>query len=140
MVDKLEEGLKLQAKYYDGEFYPATVVTISESQKRAKKPVKVHFVGYPDTDDAWLGLDGLKSKRLPKDAGKAKAKAKAKAKDTDKPKRKMNWEKPLRVKVGEEIPDVSLDKGFPPEKVNLKEFCKGKKVVLVGLPGAFTPT
>jgi len=44
------------------------------------------------------------------------------------------------VKVGDAIPDVSLDKGFPPEKVALSEFCKGKKVVLVGLPGAFTPT
>eukprot|EP00971_Amphidinium_carterae_P213959 4246184-Amphidinium_carterae.1 len=44
------------------------------------------------------------------------------------------------VKVGDAIPDVSLDLGFPPEPFKLKEFCKGKKVVLVGLPGAFTPT
>mmetsp|Transcript_2563 Transcript_2563/g.4397 ORF Transcript_2563/g.4397 Transcript_2563/m.4397 type:complete len:125 (-) Transcript_2563:631-1005(-) len=44
------------------------------------------------------------------------------------------------VKVGDPIPDVSLDNGFPPEPFPLKEFCKGKKVVLVGLPGAFTPT
>mmetsp|Transcript_21838 Transcript_21838/g.44736 ORF Transcript_21838/g.44736 Transcript_21838/m.44736 type:complete len:139 (+) Transcript_21838:67-483(+) len=44
------------------------------------------------------------------------------------------------VKVGDTIPDVSLDKGFPPSKVSLKEACAGKKVVLVGLPGAFTPT
>jgi len=42
--------------------------------------------------------------------------------------------------VGDAIPDVGLDKGFPPEKVMMGEFCKGKKVVLVGLPGAFTPT
>jgi len=48
--------------------------------------------------------------------------------------------KPPKVSVGDEIPDVELDQGFPPEKVNIKEFCKGKKVVLVGLPGAFTPT
>jgi len=44
------------------------------------------------------------------------------------------------VKVGDLIPDVSLDLGFPPEKVNIREFSKGKKIVLVGLPGAFTPT
>jgi peroxiredoxin len=44
------------------------------------------------------------------------------------------------IKVGDMIPDVSLDKGFPPEKVSLKEETKGKKIVLVGLPGAFTPT
>jgi len=45
-----------------------------------------------------------------------------------------------KVAAGEAIPDISLDLGFPPEKFGLKEFCKGKKVVLVGLPGAFTPT
>jgi len=45
-----------------------------------------------------------------------------------------------KVKVGDLIPDVSLDSGFPPEKVSLRELTKGRKVVLVGLPGAFTPT
>lgn len=48
--------------------------------------------------------------------------------------------KPPKVKIGDAIPEVELDKGFPPEKVALKDLCKGKKVVLVGLPGAFTPT
>ena len=33
-----------------------------------------------------------------------------------------------------------LDLGFPPEKVNLAQRVAGKKVILVGLPGAFTPT
>lgn len=46
-----------------------------------------------------------------------------------------------KVKVGDRVPaGVALDKGFPPSKVVLEEFCKGKKIVLVGLPGAFTPT
>jgi len=44
------------------------------------------------------------------------------------------------VVVGDSVPAVALHKGFPPEKVPLADFCKGKKVVLVGLPGAFTPT
>jgi peroxiredoxin len=44
------------------------------------------------------------------------------------------------IKVGDSIPNVGLDLGFPPEKVMLGDFCKGKKVVVVGLPGAFTPT
>lgn len=48
--------------------------------------------------------------------------------------------KPPKVKCGDVIPEVELDKGFPPEKVALKDLCQGKKVVLVGLPGAFTPT
>lgn len=46
----------------------------------------------------------------------------------------------LKIAVGEKIPAVSLDKGFPPDKVPLADFAKGKKIVLVGLPGAFTPT
>mmetsp|Transcript_11301 Transcript_11301/g.26600 ORF Transcript_11301/g.26600 Transcript_11301/m.26600 type:complete len:200 (-) Transcript_11301:43-642(-) len=42
--------------------------------------------------------------------------------------------------TGMPIPNVGLHKGFPPEKVMLGDFCKDKKVVIVGLPGAFTPT
>jgi len=85
MVERLEVGSKLHAKHWDGEFYPAEVLAVSESKKRAKAPVQVRFVGYGAEEDAWLGLDGLKSKKLPaaakeeKPAAKGKAKAKAKA-------------------------------------------------------------
>ena len=34
----------------------------------------------------------------------------------------------------------TLDFGFPPEKINIAERIAGKKVILLGLPGAFTPT
>jgi len=44
------------------------------------------------------------------------------------------------VKVGDSLPDVTLDEGFPPQKHSLKSLTDGKKVVLMGLPGAFTPT
>lgn len=45
-----------------------------------------------------------------------------------------------RLRPGDAVPDANLHKGFPPTMVSVKEFCKGKKVVIVGLPGAFTPT
>jgi len=43
--------------------------------------------------------------------------------------------------VGTKVPSgVDLDLGFPPTKITLSERIAGKKVILVGLPGAFTPT
>lgn len=45
------------------------------------------------------------------------------------------------IQVGDEIPGgAHLHNGFPPEKITLKDRVAGKKVILVGLPGAFTPT
>jgi len=45
------------------------------------------------------------------------------------------------IKVGDKLPDVSFDLGFPPAKVPLSKICAAnKKFVIVGLPGAFTPT
>ena len=38
------------------------------------------------------------------------------------------------------LPSVELHSGFPPEKIDLKEYTSNKSVLLVGLPGAFTPT
>eukprot|EP00746_Dinoflagellata_sp_MGD_P091191 gnl/MRDRNA2_/MRDRNA2_36121_c0_seq1.p2 gnl/MRDRNA2_/MRDRNA2_36121_c0~~gnl/MRDRNA2_/MRDRNA2_36121_c0_seq1.p2 ORF type:complete len:126 (+),score=23.48 gnl/MRDRNA2_/MRDRNA2_36121_c0_seq1:119-496(+) len=46
-----------------------------------------------------------------------------------------------RITVGDMVPNINLHKGFgPPEMVPLADFCKGKKIILMGLPGAFTPT
>jgi len=46
------------------------------------------------------------------------------------------------IKVGDKIPAVSIGTmgAQGPAEVNTEEFFKGKKVVLFGLPGAFTPT
>lgn len=39
------------------------------------------------------------------------------------------------------VPDVNIDHGFGnPGNINVPTYCAGKKIVLVGLPGAFTPT
>lgn len=42
--------------------------------------------------------------------------------------------------AGDKVPNVDLYQKFPPEKVNLAEYCANKSVLLVGLPAAFTPT
>ncbi|MDH5675894.1 MAG: peroxiredoxin [Myxococcales bacterium] len=48
----------------------------------------------------------------------------------------------MTIQIGDSIPDVKLnvvDAGAVSE-VSMAELCAGKKVVLFGLPGAFTPT
>jgi hypothetical protein len=50
----------------------------------------------------------------------------------------LPWTK--TVKVGDNVPSVEIDLGFPPAKINLAEYAAGKKVILMGLPGAYTPT
>lgn len=45
------------------------------------------------------------------------------------------------IKVGDRIPAVNLHHNFgPPKIVNVADYVKGRKVIIVGLPGAFTPT
>ena len=46
------------------------------------------------------------------------------------------------IKVGDKVPAVSIATmgAQGPQEVKTDEFFKGKKVVLFGLPGAFTPT
>ena len=43
------------------------------------------------------------------------------------------------VKVGDSVPSVDLFEGAPDKKVNLADVCKEGKVVVFGVPGAFTP-
>ena len=42
-------------------------------------------------------------------------------------------------KVGDKLPDVDLYEGTPKNKINLAELVRGKKVVVIGEVGAFTP-
>lgn len=42
--------------------------------------------------------------------------------------------------VGQKVPSVNLHSGFPPDMVNAADYVKGRSVIIVGLPGAFTPT
>jgi len=46
----------------------------------------------------------------------------------------------MAIKVGDKIPAVTVDYGFNPiVEVKMDERCANKKVVIMGLPGAFTP-
>lgn len=47
---------------------------------------------------------------------------------------------PRMAAVGDAFPEVEVDFLFPPIKVNMADRLKGKKTIVVGLPGAFTPT
>lgn len=45
------------------------------------------------------------------------------------------------IAVGDSVPSVELLQGFPdPKSIDVAEYTKGKKTIIVGLPGAFTPT
>ena len=49
----------------------------------------------------------------------------------------------MSIKVGDQIPEenlVVMTEKDGPQGFSLREYCKGKKIVLIGLPGAFTPT
>ncbi|CAH1408198.1 unnamed protein product [Nezara viridula] len=45
----------------------------------------------------------------------------------------------MPIQVGDTIPDATLYENTPGNKVNIKELCAGKKVVIFAVPGAFTP-
>ena len=49
----------------------------------------------------------------------------------------------MSLKVGDQIPEenlVIMTEKDGPQGLSLREYCKEKKVILIGLPGAFTPT
>uniref|UniRef100_A0A1A9VFL3 Peroxiredoxin-5 n=1 Tax=Glossina austeni TaxID=7395 RepID=A0A1A9VFL3_GLOAU len=46
---------------------------------------------------------------------------------------------PVMTKVGDTLPSVELFEGSPANKINISELTAKKKVVIFGVPGAFTP-
>jgi len=73
MVEHLEVGVQLKAKFAaDGQLYTAEVLEISKSKKRTTTPVKVHYLGYGEEDDAWLPISDLRSRRFPREASAEK--------------------------------------------------------------------
>src|SRR5215831_6592002 len=62
---------------------------------------------------------------------------------------KRSTEDPMAIKAGEKLPEGTLtemiDQETPgctigPNNFNVSDLAKGKRVVIFGLPGAFTPT
>ena len=47
--------------------------------------------------------------------------------------------KMAELKAGAPVPSVALGEGTPATTVNLAELSKGKRIVVFGVPGAFTP-
>lgn len=45
----------------------------------------------------------------------------------------------FEFKVGDKLPNAELYENTPGNKVNILDVVSGKKVVLFGVPGAFTP-
>jgi len=109
MVECLEVGMKLRAKYGD-EFYSAEVLHVSTAKKHAKAPVKVHYLGYDTSDDAWMSLDKLRSKHLPKAAALPAAQGKAKS----------QWDY-TGLEIGMRVQAESDGKYFAAEVVALSE-------------------
>jgi 2-Cys peroxiredoxin 5 len=121
--DGLEKGTSLQVEA-EGAWYAAEVVQVSDSKNRAKAPVKVSYRGYEGYDE-WVGGERLRSKALKVTTEKEEPKTK---------------KEPKVIKVGDKIPSITIDEGFNPiGKVDLAEATKGKKIIILGLPGAFTP-
>jgi Peroxiredoxin len=46
----------------------------------------------------------------------------------------------LAIKVGDTLPSIELHHNFPPDKIDIADRLANKKAIIVGLPGAFTPT
>jgi len=115
------------AAYYKGKYKKKAI----EAYWEECKPVK-----------GKKGKAKEKAKSKAKSKAKEKAKAKPKAKEKVKAKAKKAPKKVKVVKVGDKFPKVELHDGFLPAggtKVAMEEYLKGKKVFVVGLPGAFTP-
>jgi hypothetical protein len=108
------------AAYYKGTYKKKAIDAFWEEMEPAKKGKKPK----------------AKAKAEPEPKAKAKAKVKAKAKAKAAVKKKI-----IKViGVGDPIPAITIDCGFNPiEKVDMAERVKDKKVIIMGLPGAFTP-
>ena len=54
---------------------------------------------------------------------------------------KFTHARSMAIAAGDKLPAVEVDyASWPPTAFNIGEYVAGKKVIIVGLPGAFTPT
>uniref|UniRef100_A0A6B2E6T9 Peroxiredoxin-5 n=1 Tax=Phlebotomus kandelakii TaxID=1109342 RepID=A0A6B2E6T9_9DIPT len=53
--------------------------------------------------------------------------------------RAFSTSKMVQIKEGDKLPSADLFEDSPANKVNTTDLCRGKKVILFAVPGAFTP-
>jgi hypothetical protein len=52
----------------------------------------------------------------------------------------LSFSQILAVEEGDTFPSIKLHHNFPPDKINIADRIANKNTIIVGLPGAFTPT
>jgi NAD(P)-dependent dehydrogenase (short-subunit alcohol dehydrogenase family) len=111
----LSTGTVVQAES-EGSYYAAEVVVVSDSQKRSKAPVKVHFKGYDNSYDEWLSGDRIRSKAL----------------KIKKPIEKRIYSLPDQIARFARAKEEKNERYLNIASVYKGEFWKGKKVLVVG--------
>jgi len=125
----LKPGTMLQAEC-EGVYYAAEVLSISDSKKRTRAPVRIHFKGWEDTYDEFVGGDRIRSKALVATEAPPKAKEVTK-KTNDNPKRRV-YSISDQVRRFERAKEEKNERYLNISCVYDQENMKDKRVLIIG--------